>query len=68
MLTIPRPYSSTQTTYDHEQSQSALQSIGQFDSEGNRSERSSKDTLHSQEIGDDIGPEMKVAGSPNFSN
>jgi len=54
---IPRPYSSTQTTYGHEQSQSALGSIGQFDSE-----RSSKDTLHSQEIGDDFGPEMKASG------
>jgi len=66
LLTIPRPYNSAQTTYDHKQSQSALGSIGQFDSEGNRSDRSSKDTLHSQEIGDDIGPEMKVAGVSKF--
>ena len=33
LLTMPRPYSSTHTTYEHEQSQSALGSIGQFDSE-----------------------------------
>ena len=66
LLAIPCPYSSTQTTYDHEQSQSALESIGQFGSEGNRSERSSKDTLYSQEIGDNIGPEMKVAGVSKF--
>ena len=54
------------THYEHEQSQSALENIGQFGSEGDRSERSSKDTLHSQEIGDDIGLEMKVAGVSNF--
>ena len=33
LLTVPRPYSSTHTTYEHEQSQSALGSIGQFDSD-----------------------------------
>jgi len=58
LLTQPRLYSSTQTTYDVEQSQSALENIGQFGSE-----RSSKDTL---EIGDDIEPEIKVPGVSEF--
>ena len=58
LLPMPRLYSSTQTTYDVEQSQSALENIGQFGSE-----RSSKDTL---EIGDDIEPEMRVAEVSKF--
>ena len=58
---IPRSYSFTHTTYGHEQSQSALSSMRQPDSE-----RSSKDTLHSQEIGDDFGPEMKASGVSKF--
>jgi len=58
MLTQPCLYSSTQTTYDVEQSQSALANIGQFGSE-----RAAKDTF---EIGDDIEPEIKVPGVSDF--
>jgi len=66
LLTMPQPYSYTQIAYDVEQSQSALENIGQFGSERSSkfgSERSSKDTF---EIGDDIEPEVKVAEVSKF--
>ena len=59
---LPPSMNCTKVAYDTEQSESALSVSGQEDVEP-----SSEETVMSEAIGSDIGPEMQAAGLPKRS-